>query len=99
MKSRPVLITFSILAGLQVLTGGAVLTDVIGEKFAGFFILVVSAVQVGMTFYVQNLTVPYRDAVAFVDGQGDVVAGPAAPLTNGTPVDVVQAVPNTGGGL
>lgn len=95
-KSRPVLITFSILAALQVLTGGSVLADLLGKDIASFIILLIAAVQVGMTFFVQNQTVPVRDSVAYINENGDAVAGPAAGLTNGTAVEVVQRTPNTG---
>jgi hypothetical protein len=85
-KSRPVLIVFSILAGLQVLTGAAALGDVIGDQAFGLFAILVAAVQVGMTFYVQNQTVPVMDVAAYQNSKGQVVAGPAAGATNGTPV-------------
>lgn len=92
-KSRPVLITFSILAGLQVLSGGAALADVIGQQPVGLFILAVAAVQVGMTFYVQNQTVPLQDVGAYVTG-GDnpaMVAGPASAVEDGAEVEVAEA--------
>lgn len=88
-KSRPVLVTFSILAALQVLTGAAALGDVVGDKAFGMFAIIVAAVQVGMTFYVQNQTVPLKDTAAYVDGTtGQIVAGPSASAVTGTPVDV-----------
>lgn len=90
-KSRPVLITFSILAGLQVLTGAAALGDVIGDQAFGLFAIVVAAVQVGMTFYVQNQVVPNGDVAAYVNEAGTVVAGPAAAPTNGSAVVVQPA--------
>jgi hypothetical protein len=89
-KSRPVLITFSILAGLQVLSGGAALADVIGKDVFGLFVLGVAAVQVGMTFYVQNTVVPSGDVGAYTNTDGVMVAGPAAGVTNGKVVEVVQ---------
>jgi hypothetical protein len=92
-KSRPVLITFSILAGLQVLAGGAALGDVIGDTAFGLFVLAVAAVQVGMTFYVQNQVVPTQDVGAYVNSAGSLVAGPAAGVTNGKSVDVVKTEP------
>ncbi len=91
-KSRPVLIVFSILAGLQVLTAGAALGDVIGPTAFGLVALGVASVQVGMTFYVQNLTVPLRDVAAYVTG-GDspsVIAGPAAAAATGAEVTVQE---------
>ena len=87
-KSRPVVIVFSILAALQVLTASAALADVVGESAFMIFALCVAAVQVGMTFYVQNATVPVQDVAAYTNVQGQVVAGPAAGATNGTPVVV-----------
>lgn len=100
MKTRPVLITFSILAALQVIAGGAALQDVIGKTAFGLFVLTVAAVQVGMTFYVQNSVVPAQDAVAYINQDGIAVAGPAAGLTNGTAVEVVPSpvVNDAGGG-
>ena len=90
-KSRPVLITFSILAGLQVLTGAAALGDVIGDQAFGLLAIVVAAIQVGMTFYVQNQVTPAEDVAAYVDQAGNTVAGPAAPPANGTIVRVVPS--------
>lgn len=92
-KSRPVVIVFSILAALQVLTGAAALGDVIGDTLFGLFAIVVAAVQVGMTFYVQNGVVPVEDTAAYINSDGHAVAGPAAGLTNGTSVEVVTSAP------
>lgn len=80
-QSKPVLITFSILAGLQVLTAGAALADVIGSKATAFIVLVVAAVQAGMSFYVHNQVTPWKDVVAKRAPQGRFVAGPAAAPT------------------
>lgn len=92
MKSRPVLIINSILAGLQVLAGGTALADVgVPTETVGLFVVGVAAVQVGVNFYVQGQVVPVQDAVAYVNQAGVAVAGPAAGVTNGTPVDVVAA--------
>lgn len=91
-KSRPVLITFSILAGLQVLTGAAALGDIIGQQAFGLLVLGVAAVQVGLTFYVQNQVTPTGDVAAYVDQKGNTVAGPASPpeVLDGAAVDVVS---------
>lgn len=92
--SRPVLIIFSILAGLQVLSAGAALADIIGKDMFGLFALAVAAVQVGMTFYVQNLTMPLQNVAAYESGtSAGVVAGPAATSANGVSVDVVPSTP------
>lgn len=91
-KSRPVLIIFSILAALQFLAAGAALGDLVGPHVFGLFGLSVGAVQVGMTFYVQNITVPIQNVAAYVTS-GDVptvVAGPAAAATNGAEVTVSE---------
>ena len=92
--SRPVLITFSILAGLQVITASAALADVIGKDLFSLFALTVAAVQVGMTFYVQNLTVPLENVAAYESGtEAGVIAGPAATSANGVSVDVIPSTP------
>lgn len=88
-KSRPVLITFSVLAGLQILTAGTVLAEVIGAQTAGLVVLAVAAVQAGMSFYVQGQVVPYTDTAAYIDAEGRTVAGPAAPVGTGQ-VQVVR---------
>lgn len=99
-KSHPIVIIFSILAALQVLTGAAALGDLIGEQAFGMFAIIVAAVQVGMTFYVENTkTVPLADQVAYVDQDGKTVAGPASNLTTGSVVKVEQSPPSTDPGL
>lgn len=92
-KSRPVLITFSVLAGLQILTAGAALGDVVGTKVAGLVVLAVAAVQAGMSFYVQGQVVPLQDTAAYVDTKGNTVAGPASPpqVVDGESVEVVSS--------
>lgn len=92
-KSRPVLITFSVLAGLQILTAGTALADVIGDKPAGLIVLAIAAVQAGMSFYVQGQVVPLQDTAAYVDTKGNTVAGPASPpqVVDGTSVEVVSS--------
>lgn len=90
MKSRPVLIGNAILAALQILTGAAVLSDVLGTTVFGLFVIAVAAVQVGFNTYVQGTVVPYQDVAAFQNSSGEVVAGPAAGVTNGKSVDVVS---------
>lgn len=93
--SRPVLTAMSILAGLQILTGGAALGDIIGLKAAGLAILAVAAAQAGIQFYVQGQVTP-NDAVAARQlPTGQIVAGPAAPGTTveGTAVEVLRTDP------
>lgn len=76
--TRPVLVVMSVLAGAQILTGGAALGDVIGVKVAGLAILVVGAVQAGMQFYVQGQVTPTAQVAAQRNVDGRVVTGPAA---------------------
>lgn len=82
-KSRPVLITFSVLAGLQVMAGGAALADVIGDTAFGLFVLVIAAVQAGMSVFVQGNVTPHKDVVEYLDKNNQIVRGPAAPTGNG----------------
>ena len=58
MKNEPVLIWSAILVALQVLTGGAALTDVIGKNAAGLAVLVVGALQAGTAFYIRGRVTP-----------------------------------------
>lgn len=88
MKSRPVLITFSVLAALDVLTAGAILGDVIGAQTAALLVLGTKAVQAGMAFYVQGQVVPQQDVGAYVNSAGEMVAGPAGGVTNGQKVQI-----------
>ena len=93
---QPLLIWSSVLVTLQILTGGAALGDLIGLQLAGFFILVVAALQGGTQFYIRGMMTPNVSVAARVDDQGSVVAGPAAPQADGSPVNVVPA-PEGGG--
>ena len=62
MKREPVVLVMSVLAALQVLAGGAALADLIGQQWAGVFILFVAALQVGLQFYVRGQVTPVEDA-------------------------------------
>lgn len=84
MTSRPVLVVFSVLAGLQVMAGGAALTDVVGVKPAGLFVLGVAAAQVGMTFYVQRSVTPLADP-RDADGNQLRALASGGPVRSGTP--------------
>lgn len=91
-KSRPVLITFSILATLQVILGGTALADVgVPAAWLALTAVIVAAVQFGVSFYVQGQVVPLGDTAAYLDQQGRLVAGPASPpaVLDGTSVEVV----------
>lgn len=76
-RPRPVLIAFAVLAGLDVLTGGSALTDVIGRDTAGLIVLALAAVKVGLAFYVQGQVTPIADPQT-ADGTPLVPAEPAS---------------------
>lgn len=99
-KSRAVLIFGSVLAALQFLAASAALADIIGKEVFAIFVIAVGAIQVGWATYQQQQVVPLRDAAAFVNTQGQVVAGPASGVTDGKAVDVVPTgePPLRGGG-
>ena len=48
----------SILVGLQVLSGGAILGDALPKTWVGLFILAVSAAQAGTAFYIHGQAKP-----------------------------------------
>jgi hypothetical protein len=78
MTPRPVLAAMSILAGLQILAGGAALADAIGAKTAAVAALVIAAIQGGVQFWVQGQVTPVSSVAAHRRDDGRVVAGPAA---------------------
>jgi hypothetical protein len=92
MNREPLLIWSSTLVGLQILTGGAALGDLIGLRLAGFFILVVAAMQGGTSFYIRGQVTPSNTVVAQTTKDGDVVAGEALGSATGPTVVVGQAV-------
>lgn len=92
-KSRPVVIIFSILAGMQVLTNAGGLSEILGPKVFFLLGILVASVQVGMTFFVQNSVVPQEDVGAYTNAEGKLVAGPASGVTNGKEVEVVKTEP------
>lgn len=89
-KSKPVLIMTSVLAAVQVILGGGVLTSVLDPKVYGLLALVFAAVQVGWGVYTTGQVTPWVDVVAKAAG-GRVVAGPAARQLTGSPVVVSNA--------
>lgn len=92
MNREPLLIWSSTLVGLQILTGGAALGDLIGLQLAGFCILVVAALQGGTSFYIRGQVTPSDAVVAQTTKDGDVVAGPASGSASGPAVAVGQSV-------
>lgn len=86
MKSRPVVITMSLLAALQMLFGGITTLNLpdgsyneVALTIGAIGTLIVASAQFGVQFYVQNLVTPMQDVAAFRDNTGQIVAGPAAP--------------------
>lgn len=88
-SKEPLLIWSSILVALQILTGGAALTDIIGLNAAGFAILVVAALQGGTQFYLRGQVTPNVSVVARETNGGEIVAGPASAVEDNQPVAVV----------
>lgn len=86
-KPSPVLLWMSILAALQVLTGGAALAEVIGTQVAGLAVLTVAAMQTGVQFYVRGQVTPWETVVSKTTGDGRVVAGPAHTAPTGSEVE------------
>lgn len=84
-NNEPLLLWSSILVGLQVVTAGAALADLVGVQVAGLAILVVAALQASTQFYIRGQVTPNVSVAAQVV-EGEVVAGPAASQENGTPV-------------
>jgi hypothetical protein len=83
------LVWSSILVGLQILAGGAVLGDVVGPQTAGLFVLIVAALQGATRFYEQSQVTANTEVVAQLAPSGfGVVAGPASLEPNGTPLNV-----------
>lgn len=97
VKREPVVIVMSILAGLQTITAGTALADVIGKDLAGLLVLAVAAVQTGVQFYVRGQVTPTINVAAEqpADPQAPAQAGPASELPTGTDVDVVPAAEAT----
>lgn len=68
MNSKPLLIWQSVLAGLQVIAGGTALADLVNERWAGLFVLIVGAAQVGTATFVHGLvTVPAQTPVVIAE--------------------------------
>lgn len=70
----------SVLAGLGVLLGGSALADFIPVKIVGLAALILAAVQLGWSLYVQGQVVPLPLVAARKDADTHaLIAGPAAP--------------------
>lgn len=60
-RPRPVLITLSVLAALDILTGTAGFTQHIPAGAAWWIITGLSAVHIGLAFYLQSVVTPLAD--------------------------------------
>lgn len=61
MNRNPVLIVMSVLAGLQVLAGASVLSDLLGAQAGAAAVVVIGAAQAGVQFYVRGVVTPTSD--------------------------------------
>lgn len=86
-KRSPVVIFMSTLAGLQVITAGSILTDVLGAKAAALLALLIAGAQVGVQFYVNGQVTVTSAVVAQRTEAGVVVAGPSAQAPTGVVVE------------
>lgn len=94
-RRSPVLAVMSTLAALQVLVGGAALTDILGAKGAGVAVLAVAAIQTGVQFYVRGQVTPTDSVVSQRTDAGVVVAGPSAQAPTGVEVEEPTVVGTT----
>ena len=78
MTSRPVLIAFSILVGLNVILSGTALAEVVDPKIIGVAGLVNTGITVGLYTYVRGNVAPWGTIAAQRDAVGTVRLGPAA---------------------
>lgn len=86
-KSKPVLVIFSILAGLQIIAAGSALTDVLGANVAALISLVIAAIQGGLAVYTSGQVTNNANVAAVQAPTGEIVAGPAAKkIEDGTTV-------------
>jgi hypothetical protein len=85
MKHQPVVIVFSILAGLQVINGGLALIDSIDKDVAAIISLIIGAITAGASFYVRGMVTPWDTVISKLASDGTVVAGPASDGKAGPP--------------
>jgi hypothetical protein len=84
IKSRPIIITQSILTALGILFGASLLADVFDPNVVGLGALAVLATKGGLDFYIAATTTTSSEVVATQTQPGaPVVAGPASVVTTG----------------
>ncbi len=92
--SKPVLIVFSVLAGLNVVNGGLAALDVVPVKVIGILALGTAAVTAAVMFYVQGVVVPLNAVAARVTNDGKMVSGPAEQtIPTGAEVQLTPTAP------
>lgn len=100
-KPQPVLVLGAITTFLVVIFGG--LTAVAGLQknatlatICGVGMLVTAGINQAKDYYVRGVVTPFEDTAAYRDKSGDIVAGPAAGVPDGQPVNVVEPVEQVG---
>jgi len=59
----------AIMAGLQVFSGGSILTDLLPKAYVGMLVLVVAALQAGTIMYMKSEGPEYQGKHAQVNGE------------------------------
>lgn len=77
LKRNPVVVVFSVLAALQVITAGLGLIDSLNKDTVSIIVLVIAAIQAGATAYVRGMVTPWNEVVTKIGSGGQVVNGPA----------------------
>ena len=92
-RSKPILLTLSVIAGLHVLLGGAALADFVDVKLIGLVALVVAAFEGGLAVYLSgsNISAPQVVATQLQPG-APVVAGPASAVSTGHTISPEMSV-------
>ncbi len=85
-RTSPALIVVAVLAGLQFIAQGAALADFVPAKVVALVGLILAGVTLTVQLILRGQVTPWEDVAAKVDGQGGLVAGPAA---NGLPPGAV----------
>lgn len=94
--SKPVLIAFGVLAGLNALNGGLAASDLVSKEVAAWIALVTGVVAAVLAVVVQGVVVPLNAVGARLTGDGKMVSGPAdQTIPNGAEV---QLTPTAEGG-
>lgn len=82
-KPQPVLVAASLLAALTAVVGGLAGLGV-DNKIVAIVTVLLAALNVAVGVYVKGEVVPFDDTATYVNTAGELVAGPASPLPDGT---------------